>query len=274
MPYSIFIASPDNYPHSHAFDDVAMSLQWAFRDLGYPVPIVSDPAAIRGTPIILGAALLDIIPHSNLMQPIIYNLEQIQNGSPWMSDKYIDNLRHNIVWDYSVANIAALDDMEIRAKHCPIGYMPILSTIALAPKQDIDVLHYGSVNERRWDIIKSLQDAGVNVHSAFNVYGKERDDLIARSKIVLNVHYYETKVFEIVRCSYLMANTICIVSEEGNDFNIESQYREGVKFSPYDKLVESCISLLADKDLRDKIAQTGFDIFSKQSQVDFLKAVL
>src|SRR5580658_4511667 len=68
--------------------------------------------------------------------------------------------------------------------HVPLGYVPELRRIQASKVQNIDVLFYGSLNERRSRILQALKDSGVKVHSAFGVYGKERDALIARSKIV------------------------------------------------------------------------------------------
>jgi hypothetical protein len=55
--YCIYIVSPDNYVHSHAFDEHALSLHYAFHDLGYIAPIVRQPWEISGTPIVLGPNL-------------------------------------------------------------------------------------------------------------------------------------------------------------------------------------------------------------------------
>ena len=85
--------------------------------------------------------------------------------------------------------------------------------------QDIDVLFCGSMNERRMQIIQALKDSTLFdkplVIAQFVGYGAYRDKYIARSKIVLNMHYYTPGIFEIARVSYLLANKKCVVSEEG-----------------------------------------------------------
>jgi hypothetical protein len=67
-----------------------------------------------------------------------------------------------------------------------------------------------------------MRGRGLRVESAFGCYGEERDALIARARIVLNVHYYESKVFEVVRVSYLLANRKCVLSESGSDIDLEA----------------------------------------------------
>jgi len=136
------------------------------------------------------------------------------------------------------------------------------------------VLFYGSLNERRKEVLEKIQSGGAKVVHAFDCYGETRDALIARSKIVLNLHYYDAKIFEIARCSYLMANSKCIVSETGKDIQLEDQFKDGICFSSYDNVPGLCLSLLADGKRREEVAKRGFEIFSRMSQAKYLEAVL
>lgn len=47
--YRIWIVSPSRYIHSHAFDEIALSLNCAFRELGHDVPIVRDSDLLPNT---------------------------------------------------------------------------------------------------------------------------------------------------------------------------------------------------------------------------------
>lgn len=281
--YTVWIVSPVNYIHSKAFTEVATAIRDALAELGHDCRVVTSSFECRGRTIVLGANLLNHITLQDIPKDIIiWNMEQIFEGSPWLSRDYLDLLRgwhgsyniksnHKIeIWDYSQANIDVLTGMGIKASLCEIGYMPCLSTIE-SVEPEIDVLHVGSITDRRMKIINDLAAAGAKVHFAFGVYGKERDDLIAKSKIVLNVHFYESRVFEIVRCSHLMANKKCIVSETGSG---GERYNEGIVFVEYDGIVDCCVALLGDDHTRKAIAQKGFEIFSKRSQVEFLRGVL
>ena len=91
--------------------------------------------------------------------------------------------------------------------------------------EDIDVLFVGSVNERRLIVLKQLAAQGINVDARFNLYGAERDAFVARARIILNVHFYDARLFEIVRVSYLLANRKCVVSETGSDTAFENRVR-------------------------------------------------
>ena len=163
--------------------------------------------------------------------------------------------------------------MGIRAAHCGIGYAPELTRIAPAP-EDIDVLFVGSVNERRLIVLKQLAEQGINVDARFNLYGSERDAFVARAKIILNVHFYDARLFEIVRVSYLLANQKCVVSETGSDTAFENQFGSGIAFAPYAALAETCMRLLQNPAARRAVAEAGFDRFKAMPQTEYLQRAL
>jgi hypothetical protein len=120
----------------------------------------------------------------------------------------------------------------------------------------------------------ALQNTGLNVAVLFGVYGEERDAVIARSKLVINIHHFEAQVFEIVRISYLLANRVCVVTEGHDDDPDMAPYAEGLAFAPYDGLVARCLALLADQGERDLIAEKGFEIMSGISQSAILREAI
>lgn len=273
--FSIWIVSPRRYAHSRCFEEIACSLQAAFAELGFEAPIVTDPAQIRGRAVVLGANLLPSVQGPLPPELILYNLEQIQQGSEWLKPAYVDLLRRYPVWDYSERNIQALTDLYgIRnVVLCGVGYMPALSRIA-PQEEDIDVLFVGSLNDRRKAILAELDAKGKHVVAAYNCYGAERDHLIARAKLVVNVHYYEAQVFEIVRVSYLLANRKCVVSETGQDHGLEAPLKGGVAFAGYEELPATCLRLLDDETERARLKEAGFNAFRNCSQVPMLRNAL
>ena len=276
--YCIYIATPDGYQHSHAFDEQALSLHYAFRRLGYLAPVVRDTWDLSGVPIVLGGNVLSETDRAKLpANSILYNLEQIHAGSPWLKPEYIETLREFRVWDYSPQNVHQLEQLGIDVSGvCEVGYVPELSSIEQRCEEDkdIDVLFYGSINERRQAIIDQLRARGLNVVAAFGVYGLRRDRMIARAKIVLNVHYYESKVLEVVRLSYLLANRCFVVSEKGSDPDTEKYYRDGVAFADYDALTDTCLSYLERPDERLRIAERGLAIQQTRKQEAYLGGLL
>ena len=273
--YCIWVVSPPGYVHSQAFSELALSLNCAFRASGFQVPIVTNFEKITNHPIILGC---NLIPSAGLFglpeTSIMYNLEQILIGSPWITENYLNLLRSYEVWDYSKKNINELNKLGIaNVKYCRIGYVPELTRIKPEPC-DIDILWYGSLNERRAHILRQLQGMGFKVKALFGVYGEQRDVFIARSKIVLNIHFYESKILEILRISYLLANRRFVISERGNDPELEEPICNGLVLANYENLVEECVKYLNDDASRNEIAEKGFSRITSFSQAEYLKDVL
>ena len=199
---------------------------------------------------------------------VIFNTEQLT--SQWFTDKYVELLKNHEVWDFDAKNIDGLrKKYGIEAKLCKVGYHKCLEKIQhlAADDKDIDVLFIGSMNERRQKIIDELSTK-CRVENAYNVYGKERDALIARSKVVLNMHFYDDAVFEAVRCSYLLANRVCVVSEGP----VPPEFKHAVYGVPYDDLVNACLINVCGPWMAQ--SQIGYETFSKLKQVDYLKAAL
>lgn len=182
--------------------------------------------------------------------------------------------RHHRVWDYSQANIERLTAWQVgRLTHVPVGYVPELTRIAPVP-EDIDVLFYGSRSPLRHAVLDALRAKGFRVERLFGVYGAARDALIARSKIVLNMHLYEAKGFEVVRVSYMLANGRAVVSEHSVNPSEDGDLASGIAFAPYDDLVSRCTELLGEDRARRDLGQRGYQVFSARGQAAILGEVL
>lgn len=270
--YHIGIIRPNGYKHSDCFREVAESLQSALRSLGHTVTFGENSVDAQATSILLGAHLLTEQEAQSLPpSTIVYNLEQL--GASDLPSWYMFLAARVQIWDYSPLHIAIWNQLPCVAPPTlvEIGFVPELRRIVSAPTQDIDVLFYGSINERRRKLLSALESAGLKVHIAFGLYGAERDALIARSKIVLNIHAHETKIFEIVRVSYLVANAKAVVTEDSPDL---ASLRDAVAVFSYDKIVEGCIALLRDEPQRRQLEARGYRLFSSRSQARILEAIV
>ncbi len=273
--FQITLVRPEGFLHTEAFREVAETLQFGLRSIGHTAHIQENVIDAAATNILLGTHLLS--PQDALMVPpgsVLYNLEQL--GGPSLPRQFYQVALQHQVWDYSLQNIRKWTAMNsaYRPIHVPLGYVPELSRIQTVPTPDIDVLFYGSLNERRNRIVKALKAAGARVHTAFGIYGKERDDLIARSKIVLNVHFYDAKIFEIVRVSYLLANSKAVVTECCSSTEIDEGLADSVLACPYNSLVEACLLLLQDEEKRRNLETRGFQWFSQRKESKILTKAL
>lgn len=274
MRFAVAIVSAPNYPHSEAFREVAEALHHGLTALGHDSVLTGKLTPDARQTIVLGSNLLPALGQRPPPRAILYNLEQIQAGSTWLTPQLLALFREFPVWDYSEGNIARLVELGVPPPRLmPVGYVPELTRIAPAA-EDIDVLFYGSMNERRHRVIEALRARGLRVETLFSVYGPARDAVIARSKLVLNVHFYEAKVFEAVRVSYLLANRRAVVSERGAVAEEEAPFADGVAFAAYHELVDRCVELVRDGPARAELAERGFRAISGRRQADFLRAAL
>lgn len=268
---------PPDYPHAHALDETVDFFLYSLRGLGCETDRTENELMAGGYNILFCAHLLGQGPAVGLPPNcIVYNTEQIESGSSFDSPGYRRLLENYPVWDYSARNVGQLARMLGRGRvwHVPVGYVPELTRIERREPADIDVLFYGSLNQRRQQVITALQAEGARVHCAFGVYGVERDRLIARSRLVLNLHYFPTNIFEMIRVSYLLANRTAVVSERSPETEIVPELRDAVAFAPYERVVETCLSLLADDARRRALAERAFETFRQLTYREELIAAM
>ncbi|WP_263768655.1 methyltransferase domain-containing protein [Propionivibrio soli] len=273
--YCVVLIQPEGYQHSAALSELAETLLYGLAELGVDFQLSINEIVPGRTHIVLGAHLL-AQPLAAGFPPgtIIYNSEQVDSKSGWMKPAYTDLLRAFEVWDYSEENIRRLTALGVtRVKYVPIGYVPQLTRIPTVA-QDIDVLFYGAINERRKNILEALIARGLRIEFLAGVYREERDRYIARAKVILNVHYYEASVFEIVRVSYLLANEKAVVAECGDATTLEPDIRDAVCAVPYDGLADACVKLVRNASERANLARRGFEVFVRRKEGAILGTAL
>jgi SAM-dependent methyltransferase len=260
--WRIVIYSPPLYSHAAAFLEVAESVMFAIRHLGFHCDMAYNALLPGAVNILFGSNLMDQSTADQLPDDtILFNLEQIDSESNWLKRALPGLIARLETWDYSARNIENIKRLfpARSLHHVPIGYVPELSSIRSSATPDIDVLFYGSLSARRSALLDALQARGVNVVRAFNVYGPERDAMIARARVVLNIHSYSAKVLEIARISYLLANGKAVVSECDPDTELPDGIGQVVKLAPYDGLVDACVQLLANDAERRELGRRGFE---------------
>lgn len=273
--HCIWKVTPEGYAHHQALDEVATALSSAFYENGGSAPIVTHRKHWGSrAPIIIGGHLLKSeetvgIPWGS----IVYNLEQVDKRSTWFSKAYISLMAAHIVLDYSISNTVALKNCFAPYASClPVGYAASLTRIPVNAEKDIDVLFYGSINNRRESVCSALRAKGLKVAAVFGLYGEERDKLIARAKIVLNLHFYEVGIFETPRVTFLMANGACVVSEGSQDDPDVAPLVNGICLCEISEVVENCLSLLSSG-MWSAIGERALQIMKERKQADLLGAL-
>lgn len=284
--YQITVIQPDGYPHTGALVELVNLVAHGLQDLtGEAPPMMLNQAGPGRRIILFGAHLMEPGQWAEALAGlpadqdiIIYNTEQVDPSVSWMSYGYLSMLGgpRVQVWDYSARNVAALASLGIFARHVPIGYHRALTRIPARVQEDIDVLFYGSMNERRTKVVTQIGEAGLAMDAVFGVYGHERDMLVARSKVVLSMHYYETNIFEEVRVAYLLANRRFVLAEVNDVDDLpDPELMQGLYPSTYDNLAESALECIhMDGQDRFRIACAGWAWIMERPEVDILRKAL
>jgi hypothetical protein len=274
--YNIVLVQPDHYQHSMVFADVVRLLLASFQSLGRGCRAQINRLDSSVVNVLLGYQMLAMNRDLARSRFIVYQLEQLTPHDTRFDERWFDLLSSaEMVWDYSESNLRFLRARGLEnARHLPLGYHPALATIpALAGvRRDVDVLHYGSMNQRRRTILQELQKYCRVVH-LHGVYGWQRDMAIARSKIVLNLHFNDDPDprFEQVRISYLLNNGQFVISEPADD----DPYGETVVMAPYGRIVETCRHHLRSGEARRReMASGAAKRFRSMRMEDLLRSVI
>lgn len=275
---------PDDVLNLRAYHEVIDSVRWGLQQLGHHTTYSVNALCPGARNIVFGGQRAPELVILSPADTIYYNLEQIRGNKQFDPDaphplmQFIASQLQ--VWDYSGANLPSWNalDPAYPVRHVPIAYAPVLTRIESAPQQDIDILIYGSVGERRLAVLDSvsrLSNLGVSTVLACGLYGAGRDNLIARAKIVLNInHMTERRIFEVVRVSYLMANAKAVVADVSPDTYIERDLVDGVVLVPVEQIAETCYRLLADEAGRHRLERNGFACITRRDIRSFLAAAL
>ncbi|MBE0622822.1 MAG: hypothetical protein IH605_19695 [Burkholderiales bacterium] len=259
---------PDGWVFAESWREATEALHFGFAELGIDIPISDNYFIPDATPIVFGAHHLSESGAGKLpADAILYNFEQLKEGYPWFKPHYLELLRRFRIWDFSTRNIEYLHRSSTSpdARHVPVGYVPQLSRIEPVA-QDIDVLFFGRMTDRRKRVLEGLADLGLNVRFLVGVFGQERDRWIARSKVVLNIHASAGGLFEHLRVLYLLANKKAVVTEPGVANELDPELMLGLETVPYDRLIESCTELARNPDARQTLADTGYNIITSPSR--------
>lgn len=216
MKYNVAICSDS--PHTEAFFEVAESVVWALQQLGHEVTFGGTsalPADARNILFGMRPGSVSTLPTDT----IIYNGEQVNKDGMWPS--LVESYKRLVlsgctIWDYSAANAKRYSEWGLVVpKVVRPGYCPTLDDgrFQEVPKTH-DVVFFGSTNERRNKILAAIEAEGFTVlRVPFGVYGAERDALVAKARLCVNIHYYESAIFEAVRCAYLAQCGVPVISE-------------------------------------------------------------
>ncbi|CAM9784688.1 unnamed protein product, partial [Phaeothamnion confervicola] len=204
-----------------------------------------------------------------------------QAGSTWITPQFKAKLQRALaVWDFSKTHCRQWTCK----RACFIPMRVPLSTFfdrsdnsadaklkppKLKPIKDIDICFFGGPHERRFKMKRIFEQMGKSL--GFNVcflvvgesefiYEAQRDALVDRAKLVLNIHFWSSASLETHRLSYLMSRGACVLSEPSCDSVLDAMYAESVQFARYDALPQVALKILGDDRLRARMESKAYEL--------------
>lgn len=250
--------------YTGALDDVIMTTYFALNKLNFNVSISQNKDKTNSCNIIFGSC--SNIELSNKIikkNTYIFNCEQLYNNSQWNNEEYIAQLKNSKVIEYSKKNYDYLTKNHelTNLTHIKFGYTKEMSCLSQEINKDIDILFYGSINDRRLKIINELLDNKINIYATNFLYCSARDSLIARAKLILNLHYYTPATLEVARLGYLWANKKAVVSERRKDTEIYPELENSCLFADYEDITKTVVKLINNHKTIKQLEENGYNSY-------------
>ena len=96
-----------------------------------------------------------------------------------------------------------------------------------------------------------------------------------KKKLVLNINLYaRSKIFELVRVSYLLANSKAVVADIDDETMIENDVRSAIRCANKQTLLSACQSLVSDDAARLALENAGHAVIVKRDIRGILECAL
>jgi tetratricopeptide (TPR) repeat protein len=274
MRFQIVIGAKDD-----AFKEIAELLQLSFKTLRYEADISREIRSERGlTPIILAAHLLDCVPD----EAILWNFEQVtpEDWAPWKkAGPLLASRPWRRVWEYSRANsLLHHSDPPVLV---PLGHHPEMKRFEPMKDPPHELSFVGTPSPRRMEILDELRKRKIKISIAHRfIYGAAKEFVMARSRALLNVHLYETGIFEQPRVAHALNNLLPVLSEVSREK--EGNLPEGpdtvvpwrVPCFDYATICDDVEHVLSTPDELRRLSEKSFEAFERCSMPRILERAL
>lgn len=246
---NICIIRKTGYAHTEGFREAAERIEEECRrrEISCKTTGIEDEKADLN--IVFGSHLeTEQTSNFNKSKCLIVNLERLRIiGEVVTNEAYIQILNNFNYIDFSSDNIEYCKKNKISI---PLYlYRPwhegkwkrIINEI----EKTWDVCLIGSITPRRQTIINRLKQSGLSVTSRFNCYSYERDEILSKSKVCINIHAYEDdKTAEIWRLNYLATNQVRVISETCRFETGEEEINDALTQASYEDIANYVISCI------------------------------
>ena len=230
--------------------------------------------------------LLDIFEKYN-SKKIIINTEYYENFNISKYFDFINNKPNFYLFEYNILNINYIKNTNknIDYHFIPLCYNSFIedyySSRIVKKKyneKDIDILFFGSSCKRRQKILNSLRKKyKLSIYKKYNDNSNtELCNLIERSKIVLNIMYYDNNIiFDYYRNSFILSTRTLLITEKSSskDYNIEDgllELENNIINVEYNKIIETVDKYMIEtsEEEYNKLVDTQHNAFKNYKMDD------
>jgi hypothetical protein len=244
------------------FIEFANSVRYALESFGIPTEIYEDENAAdygREYRLTFVIKALRKFPLEGRIRgtKILLQTEELWNRREW--DRYdLSSAYHRVLEMYD-ENVKITYGTE-NVVYCPVGYSPVWESNLPDVEEDIDVLFHGSITPRRREFEAAIMKMGLRVMFTDQAYGVERDKLIKRSKIDINIKAHDKWSYGPMHCLPAQANKKFMLAEKANGGY--GPFKPGVHVQEYNGLTD-CLNKIEhwishDKE-RKEFALSAYD---------------
>lgn len=277
-----------NLLNLRGYEDMARTYRHGLQVLGFESRLhVNSFDPNSEVNFVFGAHLMDLENLRRIPGQCFYvNLEQVyqqQVPEENLAPSIRHMLRHWSVIDYSKFNMEFWNRFAgARTFLLPVAYGDNLLLPRRDLPEDIDVLYYGSLgahlrlaDDYKMRFLAACADSPIlrpKICFLQNEYDGLRDELIARSKIVVSVT--SALIFPGVRCQLLLANGKAVVSSRREIDLVDDFFAEHLRFADVDTVPAVLKQLLEHDEERHRYAEQASEAFKKVRIEDQLRQLL
>jgi hypothetical protein len=159
---------------------------------------------------------------------IIYQSENIE--SVYFKNKYyIELLKRNKVLQYSP--YTASKCKELYNINCDGYFNFTYETKHREIKKDIDILFFGCITKKRYDILNEIQkNFNLNIVATGDAFGNDLENFLFRSKYIINISAYDNSVLETHRINKALSVGCKVISNYSADEKMNEKYKNHIVF--------------------------------------------
>ncbi|HEY3083512.1 MAG TPA: hypothetical protein VGM69_26765 [Chloroflexota bacterium] len=293
MDFNVTLISPEGYRFAYLLTDTCRFAAYGLRSLGHRCDLTVNTIETGKTNIVVGAHLVRPAEAEGIVRAgapyVVVQSEWLAPGtapgqivSSFHGERFEAECRllferAQAIWeayDWNAGMLRAWDVPPERIKpYRTIGYHEKMRDVEHRPwdEKDIDLLFFGSVTPRRQQVLEAVARRRRRVVAVLDAPAEFRNDLIARTKLNLNLNADERYPhLSLGRVGYLLNNRCALVSERATTHH---EVQALVECAPYEQLADTCERLLAGGRLAE-LADDSYQRFQALPMTDELRRVL